>query len=81
MLNARTRQSTQPDTAQSADAGTAKTPTEQEWTDRRPFIKLLYGPDEINLTLAELMKVMETAGFLRGYAGVPHCLDSMLRDI
>ncbi len=48
-------------------------PTEQEWTERRPLITLLYSSDEncLNLTLTELMRVMETIGFLQGYVHPP----------
>lgn len=43
-------------------------PTEQEWEERLPLIMLLYGPEKpsLNLTLQELMRVMEKAGFLKG---------------
>lgn len=43
-------------------------PTEQEWEERRPFITYLYGPEKpnLNLTLRELMRAMEKAGFLKG---------------
>ncbi|KAH6640276.1 hypothetical protein F5144DRAFT_559849 [Chaetomium tenue] len=43
-------------------------PSEQEWEERRPLIQFLYAPDKpnLNLTLQELMQVMEKAGFLKG---------------
>ena len=43
-------------------------PTEQEWEERRPLIMLLYGPEKpsLNLTLPELKRVMDEAGFLKG---------------
>ncbi|KAK3348954.1 hypothetical protein B0T25DRAFT_231867 [Lasiosphaeria hispida] len=45
-------------------------PSEQEWEERQPLIQFLYAPDKpnLNLTLQELMKVMEKVGFLKGYA-------------
>ncbi|KAK0715199.1 hypothetical protein B0H67DRAFT_644979 [Lasiosphaeris hirsuta] len=43
-------------------------PSEQEWEERRPLIQFLYAPDKpnLNLTLQELMRAMEVAGFLKG---------------
>jgi len=48
-------------------------PSEQEWEERRPLIQFLYAPDKpnLNLTLQELMQVMEKAGFLKGCVSPP----------
>ncbi|KAK0619111.1 hypothetical protein B0T14DRAFT_566003 [Immersiella caudata] len=43
-------------------------PSEQEWEEQKPLITFLYGGDtsSVNLTLQEVMKIMEKMGFLKG---------------